>query len=198
LTLAASGSSWLAARQRLRPGSGHVVAIAGPGLARAQHEVAGVSAAWPSAQQLVGADATGPAVLSAIDGADLVHIAAHGRHQRDSPLFSSINLADGPVVGYDLDRLRQPPQTAVLSACELGQATARPGDEALGLTRALLHSGTSTVISGVAKVSDAGAAALMIDYHQRLSHGHPPAVALAASLQAAPEPLPFVCFGAGW
>jgi CHAT domain-containing protein len=86
----------------------------------------------------------------------------------------------------------------VLSACELGQATARPGDEALGLTRALLHSGTSTVISGVAKVSDAGAAALMIDYHQRLSHGHPPAVALAASLQAAPEPLPFVCFGAGW
>ena len=93
--------------------------------------------------------------LAAINGAQLVHVAAHGRHQRESPLFSSIRLADGPVVGYDLDRVPDPPQQVVLSACDLGQATVRPGDEALGLTRALLHSGTSTVISGVAKVSDA-------------------------------------------
>jgi hypothetical protein len=34
-------------------------------------------------------------VLAAIDGARIVHIAAHGQHQRDSPLFSSIRLADG-------------------------------------------------------------------------------------------------------
>ena len=87
---------------------------------------------------------------------------------------------------------------AVLSACDLGQATVRPGDEALGLTRAFLHSGTSTVISGVAKVSDRGAADLMADYHRRLAAGAAPAYALADALAAADEPTPFACFGAGW
>ena len=83
-----------------------------------------------------------------------LHVAAHGATSVESPLFSSIRLVGGPVVGYDLDRVSEPPQQVVLSACELGQATVRLGDEALGLTRALLHSGTSTIISGVAKVSD--------------------------------------------
>ena len=111
--------------------------------------------AWPGCQTLSGAAGhRWSSFLAAINGAQLVHVAAHGRHQRESPLFSSIRLADGPVVGYDLDRVPDPPQQVVLSACDLGQATVRPGDEALGLTRALLHSGTSTVISGVAKVSD--------------------------------------------
>jgi CHAT domain-containing protein len=153
---------------------------------------------WPACETLTGADVTGEAFLSAIDGAQLVHVAAHGRHERESPLFSSISLIDGPVVGYDLDRIAQPPQQVVLSACELGQATVRPGDEALGLTRALLHSGTSTIISGVAKVSDEGTADLMVDYHRRLAAGAAPAYALADALQAAPNPIPFACFGAGW
>ena len=175
-----------------------VVAVAGPGLERAYDEVLDVARAWPSPVLLTEGAATGDAVLAAVDGADLVHVAAHGHHQRDSPLFSSIKLFDGPLVGYDLDRLRRPPKQVVLSACDLGQATVRPGDEALGLTRALLHSGTSTVISGVAKVSDRGAADLMVDYHRRLATGSPPAYALADSLAATDEPLPFVCFGAGW
>jgi hypothetical protein len=198
VTVAPSGSSWLTARLRLGSTTDRVVAIAGPGLARASDEVSSVARSWPDCRTLTGADATGQALLAAMDGAKLVHIAAHGRHQRDSPLFSSIRLADGPVVGYDLDRVRRPPVQVVLSACELGQATVRPGDEALGLTRALLHSGSATVIAGVAKVSDAGAAALMSDYHRRLSTGTSAAAALADALAAAPDPMPFVCFGAGW
>jgi CHAT domain-containing protein len=160
--------------------------------------VTGVAQQWPGCETLTGGAATGETFLSAINGAQLVHVAAHGRHERESPLFSSISLVDGPVVGYDLDRIARPPQQVVLSACELGQATVRPGDEALGLTRALLHSGTSTIISGVAKVSDEGAAELMVDYHRRLAAGSAPAYALADALQAAPEPMPFACFGAGW
>jgi CHAT domain-containing protein len=147
---------------------------------------------------LTGTRATGDAFLHAIDGAQLVHVAAHGRHERESPLFSSIRLVDGPVVGFDLDRVAQPPQQVVLSACDLGQATVRPGDEALGLTRALLHSGTSTIISGVAKVSDEKTADLMVDYHRRLAAGAAPADALAGALAATAEPIPFACFGAGW
>ena len=198
LTIAPSAAAWLEAHVRFRTRSGPVVAVAGPGLGRADQEVTGVAQHWPTCETLTGADVTGEAFLSAIDGAQLVHVAAHGRHERESPLFSSISLIDGPVVGYDLDRIAQPPQQVVLSACELGQATVRPGDEALGLTRALLHSGTSTIISGVAKVSDEGTADLMVDYHRRLAAGAAPAYALADALRAAPNPIPFACFGAGW
>jgi tetratricopeptide (TPR) repeat protein len=198
LTVAPSATAWLGAHARFRNRSGPVVAIAGPGLGRAEQEVAGVAQHWLGCETLTGTKATGEAFLSTINGAQLVHVAAHGHHERESPLFSSIRLVDGPVVGYDLDRVAQPPQQVVLSACELGQATVRPGDEALGLTRALLHSGTSTIIAGVAKVSDEGAADLMLDYHRRLATGAAPAYALADALQAANEPIPFACFGAGW
>jgi hypothetical protein len=198
LTVAPSAAAWLGAHARFRNRSGPVVAIAGPGLGRAEQEVAGVAQHWLGCETLTGTKATGEAFLSTINGAQLVHVAAHGHHERESPLFSSIRLVDGPVVGYDLDRVAQPPQQVVLSACELGQATVRPGDEALGLTRALLHSGTSTIIAGVAKVSDEGAADLMLDYHRRLATGAAPAYALADALQAAAEPIPFACFGAGW
>jgi len=54
------------------------------------------------------------------------------------------------------------------------------------------------VISGVAKVSDRGAADLLSDYHRRLADGLAPAYALADALAAAEEPLPFLCLGAGW
>jgi len=198
VTVAPSAAAWLQAHVGFRNRSGAVVAVAGPGLLRADQEVTGVAQQWPGCEMLTGGAATGETFLSAINGAQLVHVAAHGRHERESPLFSSISLVGGPVVGYDLDRIARPPQQVVLSACELGQATVRPGDEALGLTRALLHSGTSTIISGVAKVSDEGAAELMVDYHRRLAAGAAPAYALADALQNAEEPMPFACFGAGW
>jgi hypothetical protein len=198
LTVAPSAAAWVGAHARFRAEPGPVVAVAGPGLGRADQEVAGVAQSWPGCETLTGQKATGEAFLSAINRAQLVHVAAHGRHERESPLFSSIKLVDGPVVGYDLDRVAEAPQQVVLSACDLGRATVRPGDEALGLTRALLHSGTSTIISGVAKVSDEGAAELMVDYHRRLAAGAAPAYALATALEATPEPIPFACFGAGW
>jgi CHAT domain-containing protein/tetratricopeptide (TPR) repeat protein len=198
VAVAPSAGTWLGARARTSADRQRVVAVAGPGLDRAEDEVSAVARSWPGCEKLTGATATGEAVLAAIDGARIVHIAAHGQHQRDSPLFSSIRLADGPVVGYDLDRVPAPPQQAVLSACDLGQATYRPGDEALGLTRALLHSGTSTVVSGVAKVSDRAAADLMDSYHHRLAAGSAPAYALADALTAVDGPQPFLCFGAGW
>jgi hypothetical protein len=198
LAIAPSASTWLSAHARFVAVPGRVVAIAGPGLQRAEAEVAAVSAVWPGCRTLAGSAARVDRFLAEINGAQLVHVAAHGRHQRQSPLFSSIRLADGPVVGYDLDRVPDPPQQVVLSACDLGQATVRPGDEALGLTRALLHSGSSTVISGVAKVADTAAELLMADYHRRLAAGSTPAYALADALAAADDPMPFACFGAGW
>ena len=120
--------------------------------------------------------ATAEAFLDGISGAQLVHVAAHGRHQRENPLFSSIRLADGPVVGYDLDRVPDPPQQVVLSACDLGQATVRPGRRGAradpGVPAQRHVDGDLRGGQGVGP----GAADLMADYHRRLAGGAAPGV----------------------
>lgn len=179
--------------------SRHVVAIAGPGVDRGTDEVAAVARAWggtPS-RQVTGAAATAAAFSGAMSQARIAHVAAHGVHQTENPLFSSVRLADGPLFAHELDQSAHTPDHVVLSACELGLATVRPGDEALGLTSVLLHLGTRSVVAGVARVSDDLAAAAMADYHVRLQAGADSAQALAATLQAHPG-LPFVCFGAAF
>ena len=166
-----SGTAWLrASAGPSRPG-GRVVAIAGPGLAHAEAEAKTVAQYWPAGDQLSGPAADQAAVKAALAEASVLHLAAHGTHQPENPLFSSIRLADGPLFAYELDDTSRPAEHVVLAACELGQATIRPGDEALGLTSVLLHLGTRSVISGVAKVHDEVAAEVMVGYHRALSRG---------------------------
>ena len=128
----------------------------------------------------------------------VVHVAAHGVHQTENPLFSSLRLADGPMFAHEMDQTARTPEHVVLSACELGLATVRPGDEALGLTSVLLHLGTRSVVAGVARVGDDLAAETMIAYHERLASGQDSAAALADATSASRTPVPFVCFGASY
>jgi CHAT domain-containing protein len=182
------------ARRRKR----QVFAVAGPDLVRADHEVAGVAAAWGTATVHTGEAAARPALARAMARGSVVHVAAHGVHQTENPLFSSLRLADGPMFAHEMDQTARTPEHVVLSACELGLATVRPGDEALGLTSVLLHLGTRSVVAGVARVGDELAAETMIDYHGRLAGGQDSAAALADAANASAAPVPFVCFGASY
>jgi hypothetical protein len=184
-----------------RPASagGAMRAFAGPGLAHAETEAASVAAIWSQAGPVGGPEADRTAVKAALAEARMVHLAAHGTHNAENPLFSSIRLADGPVFAYELDQSAGSAEHVVLSACELGQATIRPGDEALGLTSVLLHLGTRSVISGVAKVHDQVAAEVMLRYHEALADGIASDQALAEACAVSVDlPAPFVCFGAAW
>lgn len=177
-----------------RPGP-RVVALAGPDLLRAAAEVRGVVAAWPGTTRATGRSARGTALVDAMDSATIVHVAAHGSHHRENPLFSSLRLADGAFFAHEL---RRSADHVVLSACELGVATVRPGDEALGLTTVLLHLGARSVISGVARVADDVAADVMVRYHRQLAAGRTSAQALAQSVDDVDGVAPFVCFGSAW
>lgn len=181
----------------LRPA---VTALAGPGLSRASHEARTVVGCWPGARLQEGANADRTAAMSAMGDADVVHVAAHGTHQADSPLFSSLRLADGPVFAHELDPATVRASHVVLSACEVGRSTLRPGDEALGLTSVLLRLGVRSVVASVARVNDTAAAETMAGYHRELSRGAGSAEALASALAGQDDktPVPFVCFGASW
>jgi CHAT domain-containing protein len=99
-------------------------------------------------------------------------------------------------MAYDLLYLDAVPQHVVLSACDVGRISMRPGDEPLGLVATLLHAGSRTVVAAAAPVADAVAAEVMGEYHRSLRAGQRPAAALAAATAANPLAA-FSCFGAG-
>jgi hypothetical protein len=204
--------TWLRAGTATRPTRPAVTALAGPGLHESEKEAHDVAGTWAvpqgDAELLVGDDATTAAAHAALARSDLMHVAAHGTHRADSPLFSSVRLADGSLYAYELDPDRGVPSCVTLSACEAGLATLRPGDEGLGLTHVLLHVGVASVVAGVARVRDDVAAAVMRDVHRAMAAGASSAEALAAAQLAHAEevaadgspapPAPFVTFGAPW
>ena len=83
-------------------------------------------------------------VLRALDGAALVHLAAHGRLAPHNPLFSELTLADGPLFAYDIEQLADAPHTVVLAACESGRSVVCAGDELLGLAAMFLARGRAS------------------------------------------------------
>jgi CHAT domain-containing protein len=156
------------------------VLVAGPDVPAAAAELDALAALYPGATVLAGHDATIGAVLAALDGAEVAHVAAHGRFRADNPLFSALVLADGPLTVYDLERLRRAPRTIMLAACDSGLSPVRPGDEMTGLAAALLAVGASTVVAPLLPLPDQVSEILARRWHQLVSAGSTPAAALAA------------------
>ena len=173
-----SAGQWLRATKARRPDPLRTVLVAGPDLESGGAEVPILAARHPDAVLLEGSDATVAAVLAQLDGADIAHLATHGRFRADSPLFSALDLADGPLTVHDLERLQTAPFRVVLSACESGVLAPVGADEVLGLTAALMSMGTAGVVCAVAEVNDSVTVDLMVRLHEGLHRGDDLAVAL--------------------
>ena len=197
VTVAPSATAWHVAKGKPGlAGSAGALLVAGPGNARGDAEVAAIAALRPGAAVLTGASATPAATLTGLGTAAIAHLAAHGQHQAENALFSTLELAGGALFGYDLQRAAQAPSMVVLSACDLGLTDVRPGDETLGMVTALLAAGARTVVASVSRVADDTAMRAMVGYHRAIKSGSSPAAALATALTREP-PAGFVCFGAG-
>jgi hypothetical protein len=175
-TVVPSAAAWYHAAGR-PAGSGPVVLVAGPGLAHADAEIGDLAGQHPRATVLTGPAATAGAVCAALDGAALAHLAAHGDVDPENPLFSALRLADGPLMAYDLEQLRRPPATVVLSACDSLNGTVS-GDDLLSMAIVLLHLGSRAVIGSVAPLPDRPARQLMRELHGELAGSRSPAAAL--------------------
>jgi len=198
LTVAPSASRWM--RDRRRPWQSPASAgfAAGPRVARGEEEVEAAASAWSDPTVLRGKRAVVGEVIDLAARVDVLHVAAHGRHTADNPLFSGLELGDGTLFGYDIDMVPELPATVVLSACEVGRSSVLWGEEALGMTRVWLHAGTRCVIAAPVIVADAVASELLAAMHSGLAAGAAPAEALAAASESTGLIAPFQAHGSGF
>lgn len=100
-------------------------------------------------------DANAAMVTKHGPSARLIHLSCHGAFDPKEPLESGIDLADGRFTARDWLRLRLRANLVTLSACQTGMSDIRPGDDLVGLMRAILFAGTSSLLMTLWSV-DAG------------------------------------------
>lgn len=181
LTVAPSASLW--AEDRASTGSGVLLAC-GPDLPAADDELAELAAIHPAAATLSGPRATVTATLAELERARLAHIAAHGTFRADSPMFSSLRLADGALTVYELERLAAVPETVVLPACDAAVSSTNLGGELIGTAAALLVRGVRSVVAPLIAVPDDATSVLTVLLHRELARGTPPSRALSTAASA--------------
>ncbi|MFF8731610.1 CHAT domain-containing protein [Streptomyces sp. NPDC015171] len=186
LSVSPSAGSWLSARETAPPPDGRALLVRGPGLATGGAEVPELADRYGTATVLEGEDAQVPRVLAELDGAGLAHLAAHGTFRADSPLFSALRMADGPLIVHDFERLARSPYRIILSSCDTARLASVGADELLGLVTALLPLGTAGVVASSAPVNDAAVVPLMLALHKGLGAG----LSLAEALRDARASLP--------
>ena len=85
----------------------------------------------------------------------LVHFATHGTLDAETPLNSTVALAQhDELTVHELMSLRLDARLVVLSACGTGQGESTGGDDLLGLTRGLLAAGAQAALVTLWPVDD--------------------------------------------
>ena len=198
----APSSAWWCQRSA-PPGSGEIALVAGPGLPGAASEVGELTARYPGARVLTGAAATVEATTRALDGAALAHLACHGRFRAENPLFSALELADGSLTVYDLERLRgRRPWWCSRRATRASRPSAR-ATSCSACCRRCSRSEPTPSSPAPCPSPTLTPSALMLAFHDALGRGVTAAAALGAAREAVDPASPtgfvartaFVCFG---
>jgi CHAT domain-containing protein len=112
---------------------------------------------------------------------DIIHCAAHGALDNDSPMDSKVVLSkdeenDGNVTVREIFNMELSAYLVTLSACETGklkgfsaQTRFSAGDDMTGLTRALLYAGASSVVASLWKVHDLSTALMMMRFYRNMA-----------------------------
>jgi len=148
--------------------------------------------------RLIGADATEKKVRSLAPRCALLHFATHGLIRDDSPLDSMLVLGaggrgadeDGRFTAREILDLDLDAELVVLSGCDTGRGRIT-GDGVLGLGRAFLAAGASTVLVSLSRVEDQATRELMVRFYQELMRngGNRAAALRHAQLAAIRKPL---------
>jgi len=181
-----------------------VAAIAvGPDVVAGRDEIASLRMAFPNARAFTGRRATRSAVSSLLQRPGIVHLAAHGRVERDLPTMTSIALADGPLTLVDLGALDVRAELVVLTSCSTA-ARVGPLDDRVSFADTLVQRGAGAVVAPLTPVGHRAACDFGSALHRLLADGAAIADALctirvewsdSASIDRRVAAMAFECIG---
>jgi CHAT domain-containing protein/predicted LPLAT superfamily acyltransferase len=113
--------------------------------------------------------ATKATIQSQLVGKDVAHLACHGYFHPTRPLQSGVVFAGKEALtAHEIMGSSLQADLATLSACTTGLSEVGGGDELVGLPRALLYAGASSVLVSLWAVDDESTGQLMTDFYRRL------------------------------
>jgi len=166
----ASIFSHIQAQPDLGRGPSLIVGVADDRTPFIHREVEAVAAITPDPKVLFGVEATEKCIRELGGCSRIIHIASHGFFRQDSPMFSSIKLADSYLTLYDLYRMNLPADLLTLSGCVTGLNVVVEGDELLGLARGLLYAGAKSLVLSLWDIDDHSATEFMREFYSTLGH----------------------------
>jgi CHAT domain-containing protein len=183
ISYAPSAKVYSLCQTRTSRGLDNVLALSVPDplIPAVTRETQAVARSFPEAELLNDRQATLAALRAKAPGCDALHLACHGMFRSDNPMFSSLKLHDGWLTAADVLQLDLSGALVTLSACESARNEVFAGDELIGLTRAFLGAGASTLVASLWLVQDETTPELMSIWYEHLSTG----VGRAAALRKA-------------
>jgi CHAT domain-containing protein len=156
-----------------------------PSLRYADEEASSVTRLF-NARPLLTGRATRAEFLKRASRYDVLHIAAHAELNASNPLFSRIHLAsdreeNGAIEVREIYGMDLKANLVVLSACETQLGARSKGDDIVGLNRAFIYAGASSVIASLWTVDDEATSLLMKTFYIGLKRGKSKAAALQAA-----------------
>lgn len=136
----------------------------------ATEEATAIGKLWPGTL-LLEEEATLANTKKVASQSQILHLAAHADFRPDNPLFSGLALADGWLTTLDIFNLKLNASLVTLSACQTGRSAISGGDELLGLMRAFLAAGASSLALTLWPVEDRSTAVFMKSFYGNLAHG---------------------------
>jgi tetratricopeptide (TPR) repeat protein len=103
---------------------------------------------------------------------DVIHLATHAHFDDRSGFLSGISLYDDDLTISDIFRLSLTARLVTLSACQGARGEIRPGDELIGLPRALLSAGANALLASLWRIEDEPAKEIMTAFYERWVAAH--------------------------
>ncbi len=132
-----------------------------------------------SGKSLVGKGATKTAFVNSFTDYRVHHLAMHAEQNPSDFEESALIFSGGEkLLLRELYQMNFPSELVVLSACNTGIGTLRPGEGLMSLSKALNLAGVKSTVYSLWEVPDRETADLMVDFYDQIQKGQPKNVAL--------------------
>jgi len=153
-------------------------------LPNSEFEVKEISALFKNAYTFVGSSATKENFFTYAPKSNAIHLACHGRFDKNFPLLSCLYLSStefdrGYLTAAEIFNLHlQLCSIVTLSACQSGVSKIIQGDELIGLSRAFLYAGAPSMLVTLWQIDDETTQIFMETFYRCILQGDSKSLAM--------------------